>query len=111
MTDLLRLRAAIAALRQLGDDLNRGAVIPNLAEQIWDQCDALSGAAADPVQRMSIPPLVCERCGHSIEGPSVTMPIASSMLGEIGKCPKCGGQMWQTFTASALLSVEAETCV
>lgn len=42
MSTMNDLRAPIEVLRQLGADLNRGANIPNLAEQIWDQCDILS---------------------------------------------------------------------
>jgi hypothetical protein len=35
------LRAAVQRLRDLGTDLNRGAHVANLAEQIWDECDAI----------------------------------------------------------------------
>ena len=28
-------------LRAIGEDLNRGAAVPNLAERIWDECDAI----------------------------------------------------------------------
>ena len=41
-------REPVKRLRQIGTDLNRGCSIPNLAEQIWDQCDAINEALAPP---------------------------------------------------------------
>lgn len=46
------IRSLLQPLRELGNDLNRGAHPPNVAEQIWDACDAISrallGAEPDP---------------------------------------------------------------
>jgi ribosomal protein S27AE len=43
---LTAIRAQLRKLRDLGEDLNRGAWPANLAEQIWDACDAIHTALA-----------------------------------------------------------------
>lgn len=38
------ISGAITRLRDIGETHQRGGSVPNLAEQIWDQCDLLSSA-------------------------------------------------------------------
>jgi hypothetical protein len=59
-----RLREALKTLRQLGTDLNRGASIPNLAEQIWDQCDAIDILVRAEGVALEVHADRFEECGH-----------------------------------------------
>jgi hypothetical protein len=43
-----QIKKPLSVLRDIGNDLNDGRSIPNLAEKIWDECDRLSEAAVAP---------------------------------------------------------------